>query len=149
MPAVCARQLSAAAYARYRLPHSLGGCSSHKAPWTRAAGTIARTCAATGVGLHLVGPLGYELDDRKLKRAGLDYWDYVAVRVHTDWAVRHLAYLVPVSTTRQQSTRPDLSQDCLSVHELRAAMKGHDATAARLAKAARRRVLGARGIMRA
>ena len=82
---------------------TLAGClivwkvaASHEATWTRPAGTIARTCAATGVGLHLVGPLGYELDDKKLKRAGLDYWDYVAVRVHTDWAVRPSACLVPV-----------------------------------------------------
>ena len=38
-------------------------------------GAIARTCAATGASLHLVKPLGFEIDDRKLKRAGLDYWD--------------------------------------------------------------------------
>lgn len=38
-------------------------------------GNIARTCAATGAALHLVKPLGFEIDDRKLKRAGLDYWD--------------------------------------------------------------------------
>lgn len=38
-------------------------------------GNIARTCAATGASLHLVRPLGFEIDDRKLKRAGLDYWD--------------------------------------------------------------------------
>lgn len=38
-------------------------------------GNIARTCAATGAKLHLVKPLGFEIDDRKLKRAGLDYWD--------------------------------------------------------------------------
>ena len=37
-------------------------------------GNIARTCAATGSRLHLVRPLGFEIDDRKLKRAGLDYW---------------------------------------------------------------------------
>ena len=37
-------------------------------------GNIARTCAATGASLHLVKPLGFEIDDRKLKRAGLDYW---------------------------------------------------------------------------
>ena len=37
-------------------------------------GNIARTCAATGASLHLVGPLGFKIDDRKLKRAGLDYW---------------------------------------------------------------------------
>lgn len=38
-------------------------------------GNIARTCAATGAALHLVRPLGFTIDDRKLKRAGLDYWD--------------------------------------------------------------------------
>ncbi len=38
-------------------------------------GNIARTCAATGASLHLIRPLGFEIDDRKLKRAGLDYWD--------------------------------------------------------------------------
>lgn len=38
-------------------------------------GNIARTCAAVGASLHLVKPLGFEIDDRKLKRAGLDYWD--------------------------------------------------------------------------
>lgn len=37
-------------------------------------GNIARTCALTGARLHLVGPLGFQIDDRRLKRAGLDYW---------------------------------------------------------------------------
>lgn len=37
-------------------------------------GNIARTCAATGARLHLVGPMGFKIDDKKLKRAGLDYW---------------------------------------------------------------------------
>jgi tRNA (cytidine/uridine-2'-O-)-methyltransferase len=40
-------------------------------------GNIARTCAATSTELHLVGPLGFEISDRYLKRAGLDYWPYV------------------------------------------------------------------------
>ncbi len=43
-------------------------------------GNIARTCAATGAHLHLVRPLGFDTDDRTLKRAGLDYWH--AVQVH-------------------------------------------------------------------
>lgn len=38
------------------------------------AGNVARTCAATGARLHLVGPMGFTPDDKKLKRAGLDYW---------------------------------------------------------------------------
>ncbi|KDP43446.1 hypothetical protein JCGZ_16733 [Jatropha curcas] len=49
-------------------------------------GCIARTCAASAVGLHLVGPLGFQVDDTKLKRAGLDYWPYVVVKVHDSWA---------------------------------------------------------------
>ncbi|KAL0006764.1 hypothetical protein SO802_008266 [Lithocarpus litseifolius] len=48
-------------------------------------GCIARTCAASAVGLHLVGPLGFQVDDAKLKRAGLDYWPYVVVKVHDSW----------------------------------------------------------------
>ena len=49
------------------------------------AGTVARTCAATATALHLVGPLGFEITDARLKRAGLDYWDAVCVQVHEDW----------------------------------------------------------------
>ncbi len=41
-------------------------------------GNVARTCAATGARLHLVGPMGFTVDDKKLKRAGLDYWKYLA-----------------------------------------------------------------------
>lgn len=40
-------------------------------------GNVARLCAATGATLHLVGPLGFRLDDRELKRAGMDYWTQV------------------------------------------------------------------------
>ena len=42
-------------------------------------GNVARTCAATGARLHLVGPLGFKIDDKKLKRAGLDYWDLLDI----------------------------------------------------------------------
>lgn len=45
-------------------------------------GNIARTCAATGTQLHLVGPMGFEITDRYLKRAGLDYWPYVNLHCH-------------------------------------------------------------------
>jgi tRNA (cytidine/uridine-2'-O-)-methyltransferase len=45
-------------------------------------GNIARTCAATRTQLHLVGPLGFEITDRYLKRAGLDYWPYVDLKIH-------------------------------------------------------------------
>lgn len=45
-------------------------------------GNIARTCAATGCVLHLIKPLGFEISDKYLKRAGLDYWRFVDVRLH-------------------------------------------------------------------
>jgi len=45
-------------------------------------GNIARTCAATGAGLHLVRPLGFSVDDRYLKRAGLDYWSDVNINYY-------------------------------------------------------------------
>ena len=45
-------------------------------------GNIARTCAATGCGLHLVRPMAFEIDDKKLKRAGLDYWQYLTVQYY-------------------------------------------------------------------
>lgn len=47
-------------------------------------GNVARQCAVTGARLHLVGPLGFALDDAKLKRAGLDYWGEVCVGVYAD-----------------------------------------------------------------
>ena len=45
-------------------------------------GNIARTCAATGGKLHLVEPLGFEITDKTLKRAGLDYWDKLDIEKH-------------------------------------------------------------------
>jgi tRNA (cytidine/uridine-2'-O-)-methyltransferase len=57
-------------------------------------GNIARTCAATGTSLHLVGPLGFQIDDRYLKRAGLDYWPYVDWHYHDS--------LEKFTTVRQQ-----------------------------------------------
>lgn len=47
-------------------------------------GNIARTCAATGAKLHLIRPLGFSLEDRYLKRAGLDYWKLMEYRVYDD-----------------------------------------------------------------
>ena len=48
-------------------------------------GSIARLCAATHTPLHLVEPLGFRIDDRHLRRAGIDYWAHVDVRRHADW----------------------------------------------------------------
>lgn len=48
-------------------------------------GTTARLCAATETRFHLVGPLGFSLEDRYLRRAGLDYWPHVDLRRHESW----------------------------------------------------------------
>ena len=45
-------------------------------------GNIARTCAITGAKLHLVHPLGFQIDEKTLKRAGLDYWDKLDIEEH-------------------------------------------------------------------
>lgn len=48
-------------------------------------GAIGRSCLAAGATLHLIEPLGFELDDRRVKRAGLDYWPHVDLRVWPSW----------------------------------------------------------------
>lgn len=48
-------------------------------------GSIARLCAATLTPLHLIEPLGFKIDDKHLKRAGLDYWEFVDLRLHRSW----------------------------------------------------------------
>jgi tRNA (cytidine/uridine-2'-O-)-methyltransferase len=53
-------------------------------PWN--TGNVGRTCLAVGAELHLVGPLGFSLDEREVRRAGLDYWARVRRRVWPDWS---------------------------------------------------------------
>jgi len=48
-------------------------------------GNVIRLCANTGAQLHLIEPLGFPLDDAKMRRAGLDYHDYATMKVHRDW----------------------------------------------------------------
>ena len=48
-------------------------------------GNAGRTCLATGAALHLVEPLGFSLDERQVRRAGLDYWEHVNLRTWPDW----------------------------------------------------------------
>ena len=49
-------------------------------------GSIGRLCVATGTPLHLIEPLGFIIDDKHLRRAGLDYWPHVQLTRHRDWA---------------------------------------------------------------
>jgi tRNA (cytidine/uridine-2'-O-)-methyltransferase len=76
-------------------------------------GSVARLCAGTGTFLHLVQPLGFELTDRYLKRAGLDYWPNVPLFIHPsfealleDWRPERLA-LFSSHATRPYAECPD------------------------------------------
>ena len=50
-------------------------------------GNIARTCAATNSPLHIIRPMGFPIDDKKMKRAGLDYWDRLDITIMTIWQI--------------------------------------------------------------
>ena len=49
-------------------------------------GSIARTCAAMAVPLHIIYPIGFEISEKRVRRAGLDYWPHVDLRTHDSWA---------------------------------------------------------------
>lgn len=57
----------------------------HQPEIPQNTGNIARTCAATGASLHIIRPMGFEIDDRKLKRAGLDYWDKLDITYYESY----------------------------------------------------------------
>jgi len=71
------------------------------------AGNVIRLAANTGARLHLVEPLGFSMDDRQLKRAGLDYHEFASVRVHADWqsclGVLNERRLFALTTTAEHS----------------------------------------------
>ena len=48
-------------------------------------GNVARTCAVTASRLHLIAPLGFSIDESRLRRAGLDYWNSIAPEIHSGW----------------------------------------------------------------
>ena len=74
-------------------------------------GTTARLCAATATRLHLVGPLGFSLENRYLRRAGLDYWPHVDLEVHRDWAdfrARHPAASLRLFSAKAERSYTDV-----------------------------------------
>ncbi|MBQ9345560.1 MAG: tRNA (cytidine(34)-2'-O)-methyltransferase [Kiritimatiellae bacterium] len=78
-------------------------------------GNIARLCAATGTELHLVRPLAFSLDDKHLRRAGLDYWDSIAPRVHDSWDA-FLATLPPRTPLHLFTTASNRRHDRVDYH---------------------------------
>ena len=69
-------------------------------------GNVARLCAATGCALHLIEPLGFSLGDRELKRAGLDYWDALTVRVHPSLEAFLERWSAPLWLFSTRATQP-------------------------------------------
>ncbi|MFQ5508748.1 MAG: tRNA (cytidine(34)-2'-O)-methyltransferase [Leptospirillia bacterium] len=70
-------------------------------------GSIARLCVSTGCSLHLVKPLGYEITDRHLRRAGLDYWEYLDLTVHENFdSVLKLRGDAPMYLATAHAERP-------------------------------------------
>lgn len=83
-------------------------------------GNIARTCAATGSNLHLIKPLGFSIEDRYLKRAGLDYWGGVNVKLYDSFEElksRHPGGLFYYSTTKAAKSYTEVAYtgDCFVV----------------------------------
>jgi tRNA (cytidine/uridine-2'-O-)-methyltransferase len=81
-------------------------------------GSVARTCGATQTILHLVEPLGFSLDERALRRAGVDYWHLVDVRVHPSFAAFEAAitgsmHFFSANATRSYLEAPLRPGDCL------------------------------------
>lgn len=75
-------------------------------------GNVARTCAATGASLHLIRPLGFTVDDKKLKRAGLDYWDKLDITYYdglADFFDKHGDKPIYYFTTKAQNTYADVT----------------------------------------
>jgi tRNA (cytidine/uridine-2'-O-)-methyltransferase len=72
-------------------------------------GNVIRLCANTGARLHLVQPLGFRMENRELKRAGLDYHEYATIRIHRDWpsAQRALAGQRVFAFSTRAETRYD------------------------------------------
>lgn len=80
-------------------------------------GNIARTCAATRSRLHLIEPLGFDVSDKAVKRAGLDYWDMVDVQLYKnleDFFAKNEASNRYLATTKapKDYTQADFSKDC-------------------------------------
>ena len=80
-------------------------------------GNIGRTCVATGVRLHLIEPLGFMINDKMLKRAGMDYWDKLDVHTYVDYndfLVKNPSAKIYMATTKSKQTYTDVhyEEDC-------------------------------------
>ncbi len=83
----------------------------HEPEIPQNTGNIARTCAATGAALHIIKPMGFTIDDKKLKRAGLDYWDKLDITYYeslNDFFAQNPEAAPYYFTTKAQKTYTDV-----------------------------------------
>ena len=76
-------------------------------------GNIIRLCANTGVQLHLIEPLGFPLDDAKMRRAGLDYHDYANMQVHMNWPAFLTAHKPDMTRMFAMTTHGSTAFSCI------------------------------------
>ena len=84
----------------------------HEPEIPQNVGNIARTCAATGFVLHLIEPLGFKVDDRHLKRAGLDYWKLLDIRYYEsfeDFTLKNPGARIFMATTKAKKIYTEVS----------------------------------------
>lgn len=84
----------------------------HEPEIPQNTGNIARTCAATGAALHIIKPMGFTVDDKKLKRAGLDYWDKLDITYYDgleDFYAKHRDATVYYFTTKGKHKYTDVA----------------------------------------
>lgn len=89
----------------------------HEPEMPANTGNIGRTCVAAGARLHLIGPLGFSLSEKMLKRAGLDYWDKLDVTVYDDYAdflARNPGAKIYMATTKAHKVYSEVAyeHDC-------------------------------------
>ena len=101
-------------------------------------GNVIRLCANSGTQLHLIRPLGFRLEDRELKRAGLDYHEYATLSVHETWAEcqtalsAHRSFALSTRATRRttaSSRSPCSTRETSTTSSSRSRLRGRTASA--------------------
>ncbi len=86
----------------------------HEPEMPANTGNIGRTCVAAGVRLHLIEPLGFQINEKQLKRAGLDYWDKLDVTIYDDFAdflEKNPGAKLYMATTKSKQKYTDVTYD--------------------------------------
>ncbi len=84
----------------------------HQPEIPATTGNIGRTCVATGTKLHLIEPLGFRIDEKQIKRAGMDYWeklDYTRYINYEDFLIKNPGAKIWYATTKAEKTYTDVS----------------------------------------